>query len=264
MTDPDPFLRAIVEDPDDDAVRLIYADWLEENGQPERAEFIRIQCTLAGRVSARQSLELQRRQHRLLAEYGTDWVGPLQPLLHDWAFERGFPCRIRLEAETFFTSVDEVFQWAPIQHVQLYWGMAPPHIRARDIPRLVACPYLHRLLSLDLEGSYLSSGVAQALAACDSLTRLTTLNLSGNHIGDGGVRALAASELLTRLTHLDLSNNDISVGGLSALAGGLEELARAHGPLKLQALVLRGNRFGTAGKHLLIGGKNLLCRVAQV
>jgi uncharacterized protein (TIGR02996 family) len=35
------FLRDIVEHPDDDAPRLIYADWLEERGEAERASFIR-------------------------------------------------------------------------------------------------------------------------------------------------------------------------------------------------------------------------------
>lgn len=35
------FLAAIIADPADDTKRLIYADWLEENGEGERAEFIR-------------------------------------------------------------------------------------------------------------------------------------------------------------------------------------------------------------------------------
>lgn len=37
------FLYEICERPHDDDVRLIYADWLEDHGQPERAEFIRDQ-----------------------------------------------------------------------------------------------------------------------------------------------------------------------------------------------------------------------------
>lgn len=41
------FLAAVAASPDDDAPRLIYADWLEENGESERAEFIRIQCRIA-------------------------------------------------------------------------------------------------------------------------------------------------------------------------------------------------------------------------
>ena len=41
-------LRAILDDPRDDAARLIYADRLEEIGEEERAEFVRVQLALAG------------------------------------------------------------------------------------------------------------------------------------------------------------------------------------------------------------------------
>ncbi len=40
------FLDAIASKPADDADRLIYADWLEDNGDPNRAELIRLQCNL--------------------------------------------------------------------------------------------------------------------------------------------------------------------------------------------------------------------------
>jgi uncharacterized protein (TIGR02996 family) len=40
-------LAAVLAGPDDDLPRLVYADWLDENGRPERAEFIRVQCELA-------------------------------------------------------------------------------------------------------------------------------------------------------------------------------------------------------------------------
>jgi uncharacterized protein (TIGR02996 family) len=54
MRDPRPLLAAVCEDPDDILPRLAYADWLEENGDPadgaqDRAEFIRLQLSLAGR-----------------------------------------------------------------------------------------------------------------------------------------------------------------------------------------------------------------------
>jgi uncharacterized protein (TIGR02996 family) len=42
----EPFLRAIISNPADDGPRLVYADWLDERGQPERAEFIRLQIEL--------------------------------------------------------------------------------------------------------------------------------------------------------------------------------------------------------------------------
>jgi len=38
-------LRTVLGHPDDDTPRLIYADFLDENGQPERAEFVRSQCS---------------------------------------------------------------------------------------------------------------------------------------------------------------------------------------------------------------------------
>lgn len=37
-------IRAV---PDDDLPRLVLADWLEEHGEAERAEFVRVQCELA-------------------------------------------------------------------------------------------------------------------------------------------------------------------------------------------------------------------------
>lgn len=35
------FLRAICDEPADDTARLVYADWLEEHGERERAFYIR-------------------------------------------------------------------------------------------------------------------------------------------------------------------------------------------------------------------------------
>lgn len=46
MTEAD-FLAAVIANPDDDSPRLIFADWLSENGQDEWAELVRVQCELA-------------------------------------------------------------------------------------------------------------------------------------------------------------------------------------------------------------------------
>jgi uncharacterized protein (TIGR02996 family) len=47
MNDRAALLAAILADPADDTVRLAFADWCEENGDPERAEFIRLLIGLA-------------------------------------------------------------------------------------------------------------------------------------------------------------------------------------------------------------------------
>jgi len=45
VTDHDAFVAAIVNAPDDATARLVYADWLEERGDP-RAEFLRLAVDL--------------------------------------------------------------------------------------------------------------------------------------------------------------------------------------------------------------------------
>ena len=42
MTDDLTFLRGLLATPKDDLLRLVYADWLEENGDP-RSTFLRLE-----------------------------------------------------------------------------------------------------------------------------------------------------------------------------------------------------------------------------
>src|SRR5690349_3011304 len=90
--DPAPaLLRAIRDDPDDDLPRLALADWLEEHGDPERAEFIRVQVELArlpDHDPARPPLE--DREHTLLAANEPRWLGDAGAGLVEWEFRRGF------------------------------------------------------------------------------------------------------------------------------------------------------------------------------
>jgi uncharacterized protein (TIGR02996 family) len=68
--------RAIVEDPSDDVPRLLLADVLEEAGEGERAEFIRVQCELAKfapRLAARLYHEQQKRQGKACDVLGCHW-----------------------------------------------------------------------------------------------------------------------------------------------------------------------------------------------
>src|SRR5262249_7676147 len=70
------FLADVAEHPDDDAPRLVYADWLEDNGDPDRAEFIRVQVELARprlRGGSKRRRELQKREKNLFDEHGTRW-----------------------------------------------------------------------------------------------------------------------------------------------------------------------------------------------
>jgi uncharacterized protein (TIGR02996 family) len=101
MTHDDAFLQAIVENPDDDAPRLIYADWLEERDDP-RGEFIRIQCLLAAMSAEdeRRSL-LERHERKLLTRHQDRWLGELRPFVRGWTFRRGFLDAITVPAATY-------------------------------------------------------------------------------------------------------------------------------------------------------------------
>ena len=46
MSDRDGLLAAILAEPGDDTPRLVYADWLDENDEPEEAEYLRLVCAL--------------------------------------------------------------------------------------------------------------------------------------------------------------------------------------------------------------------------
>jgi uncharacterized protein (TIGR02996 family) len=69
MTEEGAFIRAILAAPDDAALRLVYADWLEERGDP-RGEYLRCQCQRVGlppknrrHAALRARQEELRRQH---------------------------------------------------------------------------------------------------------------------------------------------------------------------------------------------------------
>ncbi len=94
--DHDAFLRAIHAHPDEDAPRLIYADWLEESGEPiwtHRAELIRVQVELGGKTkkSKRRKVDLQMQEKELLATVPDEWLGPWASPLVQWHFRRGMP-----------------------------------------------------------------------------------------------------------------------------------------------------------------------------
>jgi uncharacterized protein (TIGR02996 family) len=69
------FLQDILAHPGDDAPRLIYADWLDEHDQPDRAEFIRTQIELARpQPPGRQRAVLESRERALLRQHRRAWT----------------------------------------------------------------------------------------------------------------------------------------------------------------------------------------------
>src|SRR6476619_208277 len=101
MSDHDALVQAILHAPDDDAPRLVYADWLEENGDADRAEFIRVQCRVARLPFYDPDYAaLTRRTYELLVRHRRAWRIPYLAARQE--FRRGFVETVALQPGAFF------------------------------------------------------------------------------------------------------------------------------------------------------------------
>jgi uncharacterized protein (TIGR02996 family) len=259
MTHADTFLQDILAHPDDDGPRLIFADWLEEQGDASsvaRAEFIRIQCTFAvGNLPQHRRAQQERSERQILDEWGKEWVRPIRRLVQSWEFHRGFVENVAMWAHTFLQRAGQLFRRAPIQHLSLRTRMYPQSYPYLDPPLNVAeladNKYLRRLRGLNLSQNQLQSRDVRALLVSDHLTNLTELDLSSNRIGDSGIRALAGWPLLGQLEDLDLFGNDIGVNGVRALTHALEKLDHSPGGLRLRRLGLSDCNLSAAAQRVI-------------
>src|SRR5688572_1070690 len=113
------FLGAIRENPDDDTPRLAFADWLTEQGESERGEFVRVQVERARlpEDDDRHS-NLHARELRLLGTHLPAWgAGP--PLLRTGRFRRGFVEYVEGTAATLVEQLPEVAALTPIREVRI-------------------------------------------------------------------------------------------------------------------------------------------------
>ncbi len=104
------FLRAIAAAPDDGLLRQAYADWLHEDGQEVRAEFVRLQLELEplrDRLDLPRVREMLEREGKLLWENEEAWLGPSVAALraegydasHGPYFRRGVPDLVAVSLE---------------------------------------------------------------------------------------------------------------------------------------------------------------------
>jgi uncharacterized protein (TIGR02996 family) len=256
------FLRDICENPGDDAPRLVFADWLDEHGEGDRAEFIRAQCELA-RIEEEgdpdRAEELRGRAFALERGGRKGWTGrwlrralPRSCGTSAWEFRRGFVEAVSLPVRVFLQHGDELFRRHPIREVRfldidgLDSLAGSPHLRRLkglalhgDLRRhegglrtLLRSPHFPDLESLAVVAWDLSRALA-SLAACPRLEP-GRLEVHGPLLGSG-LPALFDSPLARRVTDLRLHNlGPLQTGvfqalAASRLAGALHHLHLAHG-----------------------------------
>ena len=218
MTTADALTAAVCAAPDDDLPRLVYADWCEENGRAERAEFIRLQVAHATQQLPPAGVI---REKVLLDTHAARWLAPLR--------EPGGPLFTRLSHGTFRRGfIEEV--WMPAR-----W------FRDHAEPLFAACPVRHLRASVDRPGDF------SLLSECEHLTRLRELDLTVRRCGPGEVVRLVRSPHLSRLAVLRLCGcgiDDAAADGLCDSRLSLETLDLRHNPLSPPARGRLRTRFG--------------------
>jgi len=241
-------LAAIAASPDDDLPRLVYADWLDENGCPLRAEFIRLQIEIAKKETLPRAVvnvfsHLWKRQQEILDNHLDELLGPLAGIvtLYNYEFHRGFLEQLTLRLEDF------------LDHTEVVGALRPPpavrateaadslgHLARADHVNLITELLVRREVMLFQEG-FGRVVASELIDAQPRLTRLRLLDLENCRLGDDYAPDLFPhSHYFPALQELDLSFNDLTDEGVL-------ELLYTGVPQRLKRLVLGGNPIGDEG-----------------
>jgi uncharacterized protein (TIGR02996 family) len=268
MVEHSAFLADILAHPDEDAPRLIYADWLSEQDDPEcraRAEFIRVQFHLRELPAHDPAwLEWHKREHSLERLARKRWM-PAFPHNSDRVatqprFKRGFVERIEITHLEMERHGAAIFQAAPVRDLVLHDDNTREgagevfrlrglrQVRSLDIAQLrfrnndgfrnlVECPFLSGLQALRLGGEQLlrlRQAGATFLAGLRHLSLITPFTPWANPGGGEGPSMDFLPRSLERLRlEIALFNK-----GLDRLGGELSELPRL-GSLRLLSYSLK-------------------------
>jgi uncharacterized protein (TIGR02996 family) len=232
------FLRAVAEEPLEDAHRLAFADWLDEHGHADRARLIRLQCRreqfpdhpLARRRFDQPITDLLKAHAAWTkgmpgGQVGVEWGDPGD-------FRRGLLEHAHVRCSQYATEAyGPLFEAAdlralrvPLSHYLLDW------------------PWLGRLVSLDLTG-YCEAELLRGLFARPDLAGLAHLGMAGGSLGAAAFRALAESPRLPALASLDVGPCSLTDEGARALADAL--------PPTLRTLKVRGDPGHSRTKSVL-------------
>ena len=236
MTERQALVKAMLAEPDDDLPRLVFADWLDENGDPDRATFTRLQVE-AGRLTGEGGHRLLMQAGQLLGRHWEQWVGPLYPLVWDdgmtlyHLFRRGMLTYLAVREDEFIRPQvqEQLAGWAAdngigqlVLHrdesVRSSWsrlgtlaGVLVNTLRGkyadgeRPVLEVAASPVLASVAALDLTGPETDDHRLRVLADSPHVGLLSGLTLNDPHCTDAGLDALSRAHHLPNLRALNLN-----------------------------------------------------------
>ena len=233
MTDREALHRAILDHPDDDTPRLIFADYLEEEGEAARAAFIRKQVELA-RAPEYDPVWVRAKYHEPEFVTGSPWLEALPTLSPGltWTpepFRRGFPSAVQsVGGVAFADNADALFALNPVDSLEL------SGVRTGE-RELTESPWLTRLRSLSLpEG--ISRVTARGILNSPRLERLTDLHVGSRMTPPVAADVIVGSRAFKRLTGFSYRDDSRTHAIVTALA-------RLADPPQLERLDLASNRI---------------------
>jgi uncharacterized protein (TIGR02996 family) len=266
------FLRAIAEEPLEQAHRLAFADWLEENGHADRASFVRLQCAadrLPDHPLARRHLtepiEALFKKHRAKWVGGmprSDYLEPidvsnfrgglLEALAFKWQtrpeeYARLFSAAdIRALRTTVYGDRDTgTGFFLQLPFVPRLVSLALDDLYDQDYPNLAGAEALAGLVHLRIGGSWFNAEAARAFVKAFRLPALRELDLPRNNFGEAGMQAVVDGGVLANIRKLGL------VECQSFGKGALRTFASSPTLARLEHLDLSGSRVGSAGAEAL-------------
>jgi uncharacterized protein (TIGR02996 family) len=266
MTERAALMRAVIDQPADDAPRLVLADWFEDNGEPARAEFIHVQIEIArlGQSDRARLEQLAAREKELYAARTPDWYedvpkwarqqvtqryGSLEsrkaPRGCKIVFRRGFLSALTC-APSEWLGAAKLARGVPLDSLSLNASDSERLAKVADAPHFAGITALR--VRIDEPGSVPALLGSPHLANLRWLTFENANHSWANRRGDPVVALLAQTPGLAGLEGLGLSFMEIHRAALTALA-------RSRHLTRLRALDLGYNALTDAGVRSLVSSR---------
>jgi uncharacterized protein (TIGR02996 family) len=256
------FISAILADLADDTPRLVFADWLQENGEDERAEFIRCQIEAAKLPKAERAHSKPGvRALALEAVYGPAWRAAVGFRADLGRYERGFLTGIGSSLGRFTDTVRRFLVVEPLAFT-LHFRVLDndsPDVTLEGVERLAADPALRAVTKINNPGIPFGPGRFVRLIRSPHLVNLREVELVADAIRLEGVRAIVESPSAFVLESLDLTDSLLSDTGHET-ADTLEAvklIATAPRFASLKRLSLTFNRLRDESIEILLASKTL-------
>lgn len=238
---------------DDDAPRLVYADWLLERGDP-RGEFIQVQCSIGERIHgatgrAREPdptpanyAALRATELAIYRKHRKAWLAPIEPFIRKFSFRRGFVDTID-SGPGFAPGAAAVFEQHPLEILTMQ-GMK----KDADYLALAEVP-LPGLRRLGFDQQTISTRAVEGLFGSTTMSDLPGLSLYASTIERDGLEFVFEHSRLTGLRYLDIGLQAVSCDDEVLLALGRSSVLRNLEQLNLGYLedYFRGGPLTTQG-----------------